>query len=208
MRMDLLTQNEMAAVPDLGHRLRQLRWFRQSFHSSAKALSRRYGLTVAIDDDRLAKVFIDWVEILDDKKRLATVNRADFIVFAGGLVLKEMIKAHPATVTIAPSANPEEIPEIVAFWPEGFLYTNYCISAISAVCQQEFNLVLPLSGGVDDLRTWWSFKENTAEMPSYAVAFLDKFFGVEPNWSMPDLPEARNGMTTMQSILSPDLQSH
>jgi len=41
------------------------------------------------------------------------------------------------------------------------------------------------------LRTWWSYKENIAEMPGYAIAFLDKFLGGEPNWVMPDLASAR-----------------
>ncbi|MBO9100604.1 MULTISPECIES: RNA-binding protein [unclassified Rhizobium] len=197
--MDLLTQNEIAAEPDFGHRLRQLRWFRKSFRSSAQTLSARYGLSVTIDEDKLAKVFIDWVEVLDAKKSLATVNRADFIVFAGGLALKELIKARPAKVDLVEAKSAVPVPGIVAFWPEGFLYTNYCISAVIAVHQQEFQSTLPLSGGVDDLRTWWSFKENTSEMPAYAVAFLDKFFGGEPNWATPDLPEMRVGMLARQN---------
>jgi uncharacterized Fe-S cluster protein YjdI len=28
-------------------------------------------------------------------------------------------------------------------------------------------------------------------MPGYAIAFLDKFLGGEPNWVMPDLASAR-----------------
>jgi hypothetical protein len=28
-------------------------------------------------------------------------------------------------------------------------------------------------------------------MPGYAIAFLDKFLGSEPNWVMPDLASAR-----------------
>lgn len=203
--MELLTQNEISAEPDLGHRLRQLRWFRKSFQSSANTLSSRYGLAITIDQNQLAKVFIDWVETLDAKKSLASVNRADFIVFAGGLALKELIKARPASVALLAEKSLVPVPEIVAFWPEGFLYTNYCISAVSAVYQQEFHKTLPLSGGVDDLRTWWSFKENTREMPAYAVAFLDRFFGTEPNWTTPDLPETRIGMSTPQATLTPSI---
>lgn len=191
--MDLLTQTEMAAVPDLGHRLRQFRWFRKSFNSNAAALAQRYGMVAQVDEEKLARVFLEWVDALDGKKNFAAVNRADFIVFAGGLVLRELIKGRPATVTLRAGTTP--VPDIAAFWPEGFLYTNYCISAVSAVYQQEFGKSLELSKGVDDLRTWWSFRENTHEMPAYAVAFLDRFFGGEPNWAMPDMPEMRNGMS-------------
>ncbi|MDA4635536.1 hypothetical protein NZA98_31350, partial [Escherichia coli] len=46
----------------------------------------------------------------------------------------------------------------------------------------------------NDLRTWWSYKENVTEMPGYAVAFLDKFLGAEPNWVMPNLASARSAI--------------
>lgn len=192
--MELLAHDEIAAVPDLGHRLRQLRWFRQSFAASARALSGRYRFDVTIDEEALTRAFIDWVEALEQRKRLATVNRADFIKFAGGLVLKELIRAHPAKVRLLPEEDGAAAPQILAFWPEGFLYTNYCISAVSAVHEQEFGESPELAACVDDLRTWWSFRENTLEMPSYAIAFLDRFFGQEPNWSMPDHAELRAAM--------------
>lgn len=43
----------------------------------------------------------------------------------------------------------------------------------------------------DDLRTWWSYRENTREMPAFAIAFLDRFLGTAPNWVAPDLVEGR-----------------
>jgi hypothetical protein len=203
--LDLLIQSEIGAMPDLGHRLRQLKWFRQSFRNSAEALSRRYGLVTHIDDEMLAGVFVDWVETLEEKKTFASVNRSDFIVFSGGLVLKGLLKARPAIVTVRPSPDNAALPDIVAFWPEGFLYANFCINAVSAVHQQEFGTPLPLSDSVTDLRTWWSFRENTQEIPAYAIAFLDRFFGVQPNWSMPEFPEGREGMKAAE----PDaLQQH
>ena len=38
-----------------------------------------------------------------------------------------------------------------------------------------------------DLRTWWSFRENVFEDDSLAIAFLQLFAGVEPNWTTPSL---------------------
>ena len=194
----MLIESEIASMPDLGHRLRQLRWFRRSFRNSADALSRRYGLVTHIDDEILARVFVDWVETLEAKKAFASINRSDFIVFSGGLVLKGLLKARPAMVNLRQPVDASTMPEIIAFWPEGFLYANFCINAVSAVHQQEFGSPLPLSDSVNDLRTWWSFRENTQEIPAYAIAFLDRFFGVEPNWSMPDFPEGREGMKTVE----------
>ena len=83
---------------------------------------------------------------------------------------------------------------IVSFWPEGFLYTNYCLNVLSAVVQQELGESLSLSAGADDLRLWWSYRENAEEDPSMAIAFLDKFLGEEPNWRVPESLESRAAM--------------
>ena len=191
--MDLLFKNELALVPDLGHRLRQLRWFRATFRNSARAVTTRYGIRFDIDEKKLTRIFLDWVEIVNAQKSYARLDRADFIVFAAGLALKELIRQAPVSAAGAPTAA-EEVPEIVRFWPEGFVYTNYCVCAIAAVFEQEFGAAPALAACADDLRTWWSYKENTAEMPSYAVAYLDRFLGAEPNWLAPDLPEERSAM--------------
>lgn len=188
--MEVLTQTEMNVLPDFGHRLRQMHWFRRAFLSCVRTLDRRYGLTTHVNEEMLAKVFVDWVDAVEDNKALARVDRADFIKFSGGLMLRALIAAHPATVNL--STRPvTDLPETVSFWPEGFLYTNFCISAVCAVHMQELGQELQLSSSVDDLRTWWSFRENTKEMPAYAIAFLDRFLGAEPNWTLPDLPQAR-----------------
>lgn len=189
--MEILSQDEMNALPDLTHRLRQLRWFRRAFGSCVEALDKRYSLQTKIDDEVLAQIFIDWAETIEQKKRLALVDRSDFIKFSGGKMLQALIKANPALVQLH---NRDSLPETVTFWPEGFLYTNFCISAVNVVHVQEFGRSLALADSVDDIRTWWSFRENTQEMPAYAIAFLDRFFGVEPNWAFPDLPEARAAM--------------
>lgn len=193
--MDLLFKNELALVPDLGHRLRQLRWFRATFRNSARAVTACYGIHFDIDEKKLTRIFLDWVEIVNAQKSYARLDRADFIVFAAGLALKELIRQAPVSAAGTPVvAGTEDAPEIVRFWPEGFVYTNYCVCAIAAVFEQEFGATPALDACADDLRTWWSYKENTAEMPSYAVAYLDRFLGAEPNWLAPDLPEERSAM--------------
>lgn len=183
--MDLRFKDELVLMPDLGHQLRRLRWFRATFRSSARAVTAAYGQRFEIDDTALARAFLDWIETMDAERRTTAVGRADFIVFAAGLVLRELIRQGPARA-IAPSghapAADDRMAEIVRFWPEGFLYTTYCISAIAAIHEQEFGSAPAIDACADDLRTWWSYRENATEMPSYAVAFLDRFLGAEPNW--------------------------
>ena len=197
--MDLPFRHELALMPDLRHRLRQLRWFRATFRSSAKVVSETFGVRFDIDEAKLTRAFLDWIEVMDAQKRFAAVDRADFIVFSAGLVLRELIRQAPAReisglgdmIETEENANTAEI---VRFWPEGFLYTNYCVSAILAVHEQEFGNTPSIDKCADDLRTWWSYRENATEMPAYAVAFLDRFLGAEPNWITPDRAQSRDAM--------------
>ncbi|RWE68951.1 hypothetical protein [Mesorhizobium sp.] len=197
--MDLPFRHELALMPDLRHRLRQLRWFRATFRSSAKVVSETFGVRFEIDEAKLTRAFLDWIEVMEAQKRFADVDRADFIVFAAGLVLRELIRQAPAREVsglkemIETEANAGTA-EIVRFWPEGFLYTNYCVSAILAVHEQEFGAAPSIDKCADDLRTWWSYRENATEMPAYAVAFLDRFLGAEPNWITPDRAQSRQAM--------------
>lgn len=195
--MDLRFKDELALMPDLGHRLRRLRWFRATFRTNARAVSSAYGLRFEIDDTKLTKVFLDWIETVESERRFAAVDRADFIVFAAGLVLRELIRQGPAKAfgNAQPAAVVDDrMAEIVRFWPEGFLYTNYCVSAIAAIHEQEFGTMPAIDACADDLRTWWSYRENATEMPSYAIAFLDRFLGGEPNWILPDSARSRQAM--------------
>jgi len=197
--MDLPFRHELALMPDLRHRLRQLRWFRATFRSSAKVVSETFGVRFEIDEAKLTRAFLDWIEVMEAQKRYAAIDRADFIVFAAGLVLRELIRQAPAreisglTEMIETEANAGTA-EIVRFWPEGFLYTNYCVSAILAVHEQEFGTAPSIDKCADDLRIWWSYRENATEMPAYAVAFLDRFLGAEPNWITPDRAQSRQAM--------------
>jgi hypothetical protein len=197
--MDLPFRDELALMPDLRHRLRQLRWFRATFRGSAKVVSETFGVRFEIDEPKLTRAFLDWVEIMEAQKRFAAIDRADFIVFAAGLVLRELIRQAPAREVsglgrlVTTEANASTV-EIIRFWPEGFLYTNYCVSVISAIYEQEFGSAPTIDKCADDLRTWWSYRENVTEMPAYAVSFLDRFLGAEPNWITPDRAQSRQAM--------------
>lgn len=194
--MDVSFKNELALTPDLGRQLRRLRRFRATFRANARAVAAAYGLRFAIDDTKLARVFLDWIEIVERERRFAAVDRADFIVFAAGLALRELIRQDPVkAVTPAGSeTGGVGMAEIARFWPEGFLYTNYCVSAIAAIHEQEFGAAPAIDACADDLRTWWSYRENASETPAYAVAFLDRFLGAEPDWILPDNARSRQAM--------------
>ena len=209
--MDLDFKNELAVMPDLRHRLRQLRWFRATFRGNARAVTQHYGVAFEVNEEKLTRVFLDWVEMVDAHKAYAQLDRADFIIYSAGLALKELIRNAPVTVAAGSIVSRgADNADIVKFWPEGFLYTNYCVCAIAAIFEQEFGQAPRLDHCADDLRTWWSYRENTREMPATAVAFLDRFLGAEPNWVAPDLVEGRHAMRSAveagrKSIAAPSI---
>lgn len=194
--MDLGLKRDLATVTDLRHRVRRLGWFRQSFRQAAALVGGAHGIAFALDDRALADAFFGWIEAFAAHKASAATDRRDFSLFAAGLLLKELIRAAPARATApAPAgALPREAAAPAAFWPEGFLYTQYCLSGLAAVMEQDFGEQLALAAAADDLRTWWSFRENAGECPALAIAFLDHFVGAEPNWRLPEDARARVGL--------------
>ena len=195
--MDLALKREIGDVPDLRHRVRQLRWFKTSFRHDAKLISERYGVDLSVDDRRLTEAFLNWAEVFAAQKAYASINRRDFVFFAAGLLLRELLRARPVStqecVAGATTLPADPMSSIAQSWPEGFLYTNYCLCVLGAVLEQE-GLPLDLAALADDLRTWLSYKENAREDPSAAIAFLDLFTGNEPNWWMPDSVLSRAAM--------------
>ncbi len=190
--MELELRQDFAGEPDLRHQVRRLRWFKKSFRRDAELIAQHHGVTLAIDDRRLTEAFLNWIEAFNRQKAYASLDRRDFTLFAAGLLLREFIKTRPVNAGARPTAPAES--SIVSFWPEGFLYTNYCLNVLSAVLRQEFAESLSLSEAADDLRVWWSYRENVEEDPSMAIAFLDKFLGEEPNWRVPESLESRTAM--------------
>jgi hypothetical protein len=193
--MEMGVKDELIHIPDLRHRLRRLRWFSATFRTHTRAVAASYGICFEIDEAQLTAAFLDWIETIEAEKRLAVSDRADFVIFAAGLALRELIRRNPVSVIGShPTTSTSKSEAIVRFWPEGFLYTDYCLAVVSAVYQQEFGIVPALATCAEDLRTWWSYRENVAEMPGYAVAFFDRFLGAEPNWILPDHAPSRQAI--------------
>ncbi len=197
--MDLALKSQIGAVPDVRHRIRQLRWFKTSFRHDARLIADRYGLSLAVDDRRLTQAFLNWAEAFSAQKEHARLDRRDFMVFAAGLLLRELLRLHPVvaraqeTVVDPMPVSSDKTAPIAQAWPEGFIYTNYCLCVLGAILEQD-GAPLTLPALADDLRTWLSYRENAGEDPSQGIAFLDLFTGNEPNWWMPDMVLSRAAM--------------
>lgn len=190
-----MLHNTLTSLPDLRHRLRQWRWFRMAFHRHAGEVRATFGIGHDIDDVALARAFFNWLEALDGARTHSRIENSDLVVFAAGMLLRELLRESPAENRAGglPAPLPEgpaELVDIARFWPEGFLYASFCIFGTMAVEEQETGEPAAVADCIEDIRFWWSFKENAAEMPSLAIPFLHRMVGREPNWVMPETPTA------------------
>lgn len=170
--------------------IRRLRWFIASFHAQAEAAGAETGMRFAVDDQALSAAFRDWSRDFEAQKPNAPEARRDYVGFAAGLMLRALLhhapaqRLDPAPHDPAPH-DPKGAADPARFWPEGFLYTSYCMTMRLAVLEQEFNEDAQVAPALAEIRHWWSFKENVREDPSLAIAFLDMFAGDEANWTAP-----------------------
>src|SRR5690606_38827754 len=92
----MMLHNTLASLPDPRHRLRQWRWFRMAFRRHAGEVRTAFGIGYEIDDVDLARVFFDWLEALQEARNHAAMERADLIVLAAGMLLRELLHGAPA----------------------------------------------------------------------------------------------------------------
>ena len=103
-----------------------------------------------------------------------------------------LLKVDLVTVGTTPATGPA--PEIHTFWPQGFVYTGYCWTVLQAVLLQEFGETPAATELIEDLRVWWSFRENINEDLASALGFFDLFLGIQPNWAIPTAAAQRPAM--------------
>ena len=182
---------EFVAVDDLRHEARRFRTILWSFERNMDLLFKDTGLVTQVNHEALAEAFSRWRSAFDNAKPLADIDRRDFVIYAAGLMLKELIVSAPLSATADASVPPADLDQRLQRWPEGYAYTSFCLSVAAAVLK-EMGSAEPVSAPkTDDPGFWDSFRENTLESPSVAIAFFDLVCGQEPNWDAPDVPWMR-----------------
>lgn len=169
--------------------VRRLRWFKQAFLRHAEAYGRDLGCTFEVDEAKLASAFLRWLEAIERQKPADKSQRRAFFEFAAALMLRELVADMPLNV-VGPAtlAKPDSA---AAFWPEGYCCTMFCVSIHAAAMEQEFHAATEVDPAIDDLRHWWSFRENVRQDASFSAGFLQMVLGNQPNWMMPDVFRAR-----------------
>jgi hypothetical protein len=166
-----------------------MRWFRTAFEAYVKAIGGRIGCTYKIDDAKLAVIFVRWLRAVELQKPSRSQDRHDYFEFAAGLMLRELTVDMPLIALAPPSKCLAD--SAATFWPEGYACTMFCLTVHSAAMEQEFKDKPQVSPVIEDLRHWWSFKENAQMEASFSVGFLLTLLGHQPNWMMPDVFRVR-----------------
>lgn len=182
-------KSEILKVDDLSHEARRFRTILWSFERNMDLLFKDTGLTAEVDHAALAEAFSRWRMAFDNSKYLASTDRRDFVIYAAGLMLKELIAASPLKAVEGReqelSVLPIEIDHRLKRWPEGYAYTSFCLSVAAAILKEMGDEEPAPAQVTDDPGFWNSFRENTLEDPETAVGFFDLVCGEEPNWTAP-----------------------
>jgi hypothetical protein len=205
--MTMLTplKTEVEKVDDLSHAARRFRTILWTFERNLDLLFKDTGRAPHVDHEALARAFAAWRQSFDQSKHLATINRHDFVIFAAGLMLKELVAAAPLKISTAQGsplpALPPGIDHPLSRWPEGYAYTSFCLSVAAAILQGMGESEPDPSQAADDPAFWDSFRENTGESPATAIAFFDLVCGNTPNWDAPDAPWLRKALMPRHALL-------
>lgn len=185
MRLSLFP--DWAQEDNISHRVRELRFFESTFKQAVVHQLGDHGIASRTDLQKLHGAFLAWVDNFHVTREIADADRRDFVCYAAGRMLAELFRHAPVTIT----ALPKTIDPDLAEWPEGALYSSYCLGVALSVLAQEFSEAPDVTRAVDDRRVWQSMRENITDNPDYAIPFLDLLIGQTPNWSHPSLPERR-----------------
>lgn len=170
--------------------VRRFRWFKAAFVRHAEVIGNELGCTFAIDEPKLAAAFTRWLDAIELQRPADKAQRRAFFEFAAALMMRELTVDLPLKATGEPDRAQAHSP--AAFWPEGYCCTMFCLSVHAAAAEQEFHAETSLDPAFEDLRHWWSFRENTMRDASFSAGFLQMLLGHHPNWAMPDVFRARH----------------
>lgn len=169
--------------------VRRLRWFKETLHRQVQVLEDQTGITFETNDNTVRALFLGWLEAFEAQRPNDDQKREDYVNFAAGLMLRELIKSNPVKAVKVP--QDADLSNPAYYWPEGYVYVALCLNICGAVMEQDFDIERHVSPEMEDVRTWWSFRENIAEDTNLAIGFFDLFAGNSPSWEMPSIFSAR-----------------
>jgi len=199
---------EMLNEAGLAERAKRFRTVASSFHRNADLLFKGSAFGFEIDDEALARAFGEWRRNFDELRDQVQTDRRDLLIFAGGLMLKELFQHHPIEIKHrGVEVMKSSFPEAMTAWPEGYLYASYCFSVVAAVIEQEGLDSLQTAASAEERQFWASFRENVQEDARTAIGFFDLLCGLTTNWELPQRssksPSSQDGRRLGGGLMQP-----
>lgn len=163
---------------------RRLRWFRAALGQHLDELSREIGVGFAVDDRKLASIFVGWLREIEAQRPSDRAARRAYFDHVAALMLRDLLRDMP--LKAGPLPPQADTGRAEYFWPEGYAMTLFCLNMRAAVLEQEFDATTTTTPEFFSIRQWWSFRENVGEDANSAIGFFDVFTGQNPDWTMPD----------------------
>lgn len=188
----------------LGANIRNLDWFIETFTSFATTVEPHVGRRFQVSEEALRQVFFDWIELFESAqvKNYARKNYWDCVDYIAGMGLTGLVAKNPLSLdsdefvrkSVDPAAlvrllglkakNVSQVPEIIEFWAEGFVYVCFCLSCVKQLRQQKGGKSPVLNDqAFGEPRFWWSFRENALEDNTTVLYYLDQILGNDPAFS-------------------------
>ncbi|MFK7854556.1 MAG: hypothetical protein AB8B79_10600 [Granulosicoccus sp.] len=231
--MKSVASNNANDLSSLGSNIRNLDWFVNTFESYSRSMETHIGRRFEIDEEALRLTYFDWIEQFDSDpiKQYAKDDYWDCVDYIAALGLTGLIQKNPLSLSsdefVGDQLDPDklvrlfglklqhvdDIPDIIEFWPEGFVYVCFCITFINNLELQKTGKTRRLNDEAFDLRRfWWTFKENVQEDDAAVVHFFDRIMGNDPTPSKSNALEARRAMkgqrySELSSASSPELHN-
>jgi hypothetical protein len=167
-------------------RVQKLVLCRQLLQRCCDEYRERHGVRIEIDERRFTSAFFAWLDVISRNAGYRRQNAPDYFQFAFGVLLRDLLRDKTVHVSTEPAQHLQLVAdEIAGWWPAGHLLTWFCIGTLKHVMREECALVVQPADALSHREVWQSFRENIVEEPSLAIAYFDRFMGVEPNWREP-----------------------
>jgi hypothetical protein len=202
-------RNSHVQPPRAWEHVQKLTLCRQLLQQCCDEYGARHGIRIEIDSRQFTAAFFAWIDALAHNDAYRQRNPRDFFQFAYGVLLRDLLHEKAVRVVVNPLLQPLEDPlefpsetavghaahnlteappssdDIARWWPAGYMLTYFCIGMLKRTLREECGFSIEPSDALAQPAVWQSFRENLVEEPALAIAYFDKFMGIEPNWREP-----------------------
>ena len=161
---------------------RKWTWFRENFGAALASLSPAASGS-GLDRGALAATFWLWAGLLEADARFEKLDPFDFAHYAAGQLLRCLLTHRP--LRLPDGQRSEEVRAVTQT-----VLSLLCKWRCALEDQSKQDPQLPS----DDNSLWAGYLEDTVKDAVAAVAYLDKFCGLEPDWQCPQLAVNRPAM--------------